>query len=1153
MATPKEVGHRTESVAPILNTLIEAIKNTTNETDRNTQVKNAVETTKRITPNQEDIEISQAQLDTKSIENSGVWIGHNTDFIDRYGYKKSADSVVQLEQSKAMLKAVFPVGNPDWLISNPDSIQHCAEAAEFISRVSLLPERLRENPYVLYKETMKFSASLEWSSMTIEAQKEAHRVLDNAMRKYLELRYKNEISTEFGIADNMLRSLTQSSVETEKTPIFYVENEEVKKIPKGAGVSKTLHEQLTELQKQVQMDSPLDRDQVQLAKTLENLKRDYGQDNVALYVAKFRRLQQVAQEAREEGREKSFSTISLRENAMDELLKGGRDAEWAIEEHLQLIEMATKKFPSGPIGQALHHKIELMAAYFSDHQYKEDLLEYAAKKFPKNQAAQKEFVDNATGQILELQEKIESRMAALVTYGHIKLTGDPKKVSESLLNLGTRGVNKILSENGGINEQVYNRYINLMKLGRFNKDTHKLEPYTGETLFELRRRIKEEIKADIDLYDGQYQSYWEGRHTLKDNDNAIDSIIRQTEVVVAITQQDIVAILQAPGPAERGRKPGDFLGSSSFLSMNTTERFLSAMNVDAYAFEKWGKLTDYPKYMWRRMCEMAAKGSEHHEAAIAKRLNGIQQGDNDNFIALVKEVFGSKDNMKAILSLEHKANPKFIRSLDHSPEEYNQVTMKELEQEMRVQEGKKIVTGMLEAYDNFSSGWRIKQYLIQLNRMYGIEAPDGQEEAKQYLYGPHHLGLGMQLRLAGYDLIHAESETKRHEYKDTVQKILKNEIAQYRPQAIIEFLYSNKDTDAMAKFQSMVSGGKLTKARLGEGVQEDITHIDQFYHFINRRFIAINDALADKGLPPINYAIGVTAEQMTVVEKVCAVTKINAAAYLDVMKEATVFSGNQDNLNKLTETRYDHIYSRTQWVDDLRTRYLENPDTAPGSRTKEKYEASGKTTRNIRLSETFVEDGSGGGDQLPRSWNDMNTALEALNELTACLTHDKKQFFEHIPKIYELVGQYSGYKPAAARASIYLLAGFGESAATDEELNLFMLNGADNSSVAKRLVGDKGLSLSPGELLEITEEFEGLLKSKLHGLAPHLAEEAEKYIGTRWKWAPEWIGEVGHHLPAWGDRAKIALILIGLLIISQAAKEAQKELSGGQTSGGKSH
>jgi hypothetical protein len=269
------------------------------------------------------------------------------------------------------------------------------------------------------------------------------------------------------------------------------------------------------------------------------------------------------------------------------------------------------------------------------------------------------------------------------------------------------------------------------------------------------------------------------------------------------------------------------------------------------------------------------------------------------------------------------------------------------------------------------------------------------------------------------------------------------------------------------------------------------------------------------------------------------------------MKELTTFAGDENNYKKLTETRYYHIYHRTQWVDDLRTRHLENPDIAPGSRTKEKYDASGKTIPNIKLSETFVEDGSGGGDQFPRAWGDLGVALETLDALTLALTHDKKQFFENVKKVYEGVGRYSGYKPAGARAAIYMLSGFGEAAATDKEINLLMLNGIDNSSVAKRLVGDKGLSLSPGELLEVTEEFEGLLMSKLHGLAPHLAEEAEKFIGIRWGWVPDWMGEVGHHLPAWGDRAKIAIILIGLLILTQAVKEGEKELSGGQ--GGKQH
>lgn len=1166
MATTRETENRSEPVTPILNTLIEAIKNATSDTERDDKVKKAVEDTRKITPNQEDLEISQAQLTTKNIEDTGKWVGHtdNAEFVNKYAYVKSGEYAKQLEQSKAMLKAVFPVGNPDWLIASPDSIQHCAEAAEFVSRVSLLPQKLRENPDVLYRETMRYSASLEWGTMTIDAQKEAHHVLDNAMRKYLELRYQNEISVDEKIAEKMLQSLTQSSSETGKTPVFYVENEEIKNIPKPAKASITLHEQLAELQKQVKMDDALLHDKVQLAKTIAELKRDYGEDAVVLYVAKLRHMQstetvvqKIERDEEYEGRrEKYWTNLGIHEADMAPTWVNEKEAKWAIEEILQKIESTSTKYPTGLVIESLENNTRNLMGYFASKDYKQHLTEFAERQWPGQQEKIQEHVDNMLKQVPEIQEKIKNRMGALITYGHITLKGDPKTISESLLQLGTRGVNFILAENNGINERVYNRYVSLMKLGRFNPQTHKEEPYGAETLFELRRRIKDEIKDDIDLYNEQYQSCWGETHKL--DAMAIDSIVRQTEVVVKITQQDLVAVLGAPGPGKREQKYGDYVASSSFLSMNTAERFLSAMDVDSYAFEKWNKLTDYPLYMWRRMCEMAAKGSEQYKAAIAERLNGVQQGD-EKFKALATEAFGSKEKMAGILELEHKANPGAIRLPGeyHAPKTFSELSMKELKRELTIQEGKKVVTEILEAYDDLSSGWRIKQYLIQLNRMYGTEAPPisdtvtSKDLEKEFLYGPHHLGLGMQLRLAGYDLIHAENEGSRKHSEIKVQRILKDEIAQYRPQATFEFLHTNHDKEAAKTFDNMKSGKKLTRERLGEGIGEDITHIDQFYHYISRRFVTINDMLADRGLSPINYAMGPTKEQMEVVEKVCAVTKVKASSYIDVMKELTTFAGDENNYKKMTETPYYQIYHRTQWIDDLRTRYLENPDTAPGSRTKEKYDASGKTIQNIKLSETFVEDGSGGGDQHPRAWGDLGVAIETLDALTDGLTHDKKQFFENVIKVYKGVGRYSGYKPAGARAAIYMLSGFGEAAATDKEINLLMLNSIENSSVAKRLVGDKGLSLSPGELLEVTEEFEGLLMSKLHGLAPHLAEEAEKFIGIRWGWVPDWMGEVGHHLPAWGDRAKIAIILIGLLILTQAIKEGEKELSGGQ--GGKQH
>lgn len=1136
--TPEAEGGP-EPISSLLDHMVEAIKKATNDTERATAVDTTSKRLDKLTKDQIDIEIDEADRVTKNIEKNGKWVGKNTEFTNKQAYKNSGDPVKELESSKALLKATFNKSNPTWLASGAEEIQHCSQAAEFVSRVSLLPASLRDNPDILYKEAMRYSASVPWGTMTIEAEKEANRILDRAMKQIRLQRNEGAISSEQGVTERMLQTLTQSSIDTGKTPVFYVGDEMVKTATKDGRIiiGKELDSELVELQKQIRDDDALIHDPVQLSKTIQRLKDEFGQDNVSLYVAKLRHMTQTETTVRNDARnEKYWSNLGLHEVSMIPTWQDEKELRWGIERLLQEQERLTRHYPNGEVVESIQQHTKLIMGYLGSDDYIKDLTEYAMEKFNGDAEEVRKHVFKMRNELPKLQEKIQARGGAAVTYGHIKLAGDPETIAKSILPYGTRGINLILSENGGINEMVYNRYINLMKLGRFNPD-HKLEAYTGTTLKELRQRLKKEINEDMGLFDKKYHKCWGGDRHL--DDPAIDAVIRQVEVVVAISQQDLVAVLDAPGPAERGRKVGDFIASSSFLSMNTGERFLSAMDVDAYAFEKWGKLTDYPLYMWRRMCEMAAKGDPIRRAAIKEMLKGVKQGDK-RFMELAEEAFGNKEKMAKILELEYKANNRFLQK---SPKTFDQLTMKDLENELVVQEGKKIVTEILEAYDDFSSGWRIKEYLIQINKMYGIQAPEG-EAAEAYLFGPHHLGLGMQLRLAGYDLIHAETEGKREHHAKTVQKVLRNEIAQYRPQAIMEFLYTNHDEKAMDEFQKMVNGGKLTRARLGEGVKEDITHIDQYYHYISRRFISINDALADKGLPPINYTVGPSPEQLAVVNEICSVTKVNTAAYLDVMKEATSFAGKEENIKKLTETRYDHIYHRTRWVDDLRMRHLENPDFAPGSRTKKEYDDSHGTITHIPLSEVFVEGGSGGGDQHPRAWNDLGVALSAMDALTAALTHDKKQFFENVKKVYDAVGRYSGYKPSAARAAIYMLGGFGEAAATDPVTNVFMLNALENTSPARRLVGDKGLSNSPGENLELAEEMEGVLIGKLHNLAPHLAEEAEKFIGVRWGWTPDQLGELGHHLPAWADRAKIAIILAGLLLVAQSAKTIDEEASG---------
>ncbi len=1150
--TPESEGGP-EPISPILDKIIETIKNASDDAARTAAVEKGSKSLQAINKDQIDIEINQSQQATKNIEKTKEWVGKNTEFVGKNAYKQASNAAKELEQSKAMLKATFAKSNPTWLASDANEIQHCAQAAEFVSRVAILPESLRNNPDVLYKEAMRYSASVPWGTMTIEAEKEANIILDRAMKKIRLQRNEGAISSEQGVTERMLQSLTQSSLDTGKTPVFYVGDAQVKDLKRPTGkinngvpemeeIGKKLDAELRELQKQIQDDDALLHDSNQIQKTIQRLKDNFGQDNVSLYVAKLRHMTQTETVVRNTTRtleqEKYWTNLGLHEADMEPTWKSKEEARWQIETMLQEIETTSTKNPSGMVIESLENRTRNLMGYFASADYKNHITEYAQQTFGLDHPELVEaHVRGLLEQIPDLQEKIKNRMGALITYGQIKLGGDPKEISKSLLYLGTKGLNYCLSENNGITERVYNRYTSLMKLGRYDSVTHQEVPYTTETLYQLRERVRNEILHDHGLYETQYKTCWGETHEF--DKKAIDSIIRQAEVAVAITQQDLVALREAPGPAKRGVRSGDILASSSFLSMSTAERFLSAMDVDSYAFEKWGKLTEYPQYVWRRMCELAALSSDRHKTSVMRMLDGVKQGD-PKFLKLAEQAFGSEGKMTTLLTLEKKANP--IKHIGKTPKSFSELSMRDLKNELTIQEGKKIVTEILEAYDDFSSGWRIKQYLIQLNRMYGIDAPSlpGHELEEQYLFGPHHLGLGMQLRLAGYDLIHAESKGAQQKAGEKVKRVLRDEIALYRPQATFEFLETNADKDATQLFEDMISQGKLKGARLGG---EDVTHVDQFYHYISRNFVSINDTLADVGLGPINYAAGPTKEQMAVVKKVCGVTNCNSEAYLETMKELSLFAQKEQNITKLVQTDYYHIYHRTKWVDDLRNRYLENPDTAPGSRTKAEYDEKGIV--HIKLSETFVEDGTGGGDQLPRAWSDLGVALESLDALTAAITtYDKKEFFKQVKTVFEGVGRYSGYKPAAARAAIYMLGGFGEAAATDELLNVIMVNSFENTSPMKRLIGDKGVSNSPGKNLELTEEFEGLLMGKLHNLAPHLAEEAEKFIGIRWGWVPDQFGEIGHHLPAWADRVKIAFILAGLLVVAQGVKTVEEEASG---------
>lgn len=1047
---------------------------------------------------------------------------------------------------------------PSWLIQGEDDVQYSPNAAIFVERIALLPPELQNDPFVLYEEVARFSASLPYG-MTKEARIETRQIIIKTIDRIMVLRQEHP-DTGFPLKQQeLLATLTELGMGGVPTPPeLYDPNVDLQQQKGEQQTRKNLRAYIAGSQQRMKMFwNQGSGDSMQELRELESIEQDlihgsaptvdpksgkivaavFDGTEVDEFLHRIRDRKMVLQDditalrqqqRKDMDQERGFSTFILSPEIVKALC--GDDYEWAVEAAIRKQEALSPLLPNTEGAEAVQQQVRQMVQYFTSEQYLSDVLEGMRKRtktpgdrfYGKDEAfVQKEF-ELRKSDIKKLSDKIHHRLTAQIVYGLIKGSGDAKKVSETLTYFGSAGFSVLQSENGGCNAVASMRLYELTREARFDEKGRE-RPLTPEIMRGVKEKLRLEIKEERDFYEELYKTRWSSDF----DDSAIDSIIHQSEILLAISQRDIIARLDGPGPADR-------IGSSSFLSGSTIEKLLSAFDISKYSNEKWAKLSPFQIKVWRNVCEHAAQASGRDKLVVDKRLLGVQPGTPE-FKQLMIEVFGADKNgepnmgkVKRILEIERKAQGGF-KGRKAIPTKWEQMDVSDLRQQMVVKEGEKIVTELLSAYDDFSSGWRITEYLNQLDSMYDYS---------------EHLALGMRLRKKGDDFIRAETKESREVAVKEVKKMLSEEIALYRPQAMFEWLFQEKDLKAQEHFTLMKTNGLLTKDKLG--ISEDISRVDQLYGFISKRFMRINDVLAFKGLPPIDYSqtTPISSEQMAIIEKVCSVT--GRDGYLEVMKDLSGFVHSSETIDTLVQPQFYSIYKRTKWTDDVRMQYLDIPDEAPGSKTKEDFDKTG--IRHIRLAERFTDAGNGGeggGDQFTRAWNDLALALQAADILYASLSPNVEEFGKKMKELFDTVALYAGKEPAAARAVIFMIAGFGKTVKTDTVMNFLMASGWDDSSEAKRMLNGEAPSLSIGELLQFLEKIELQLDS-LESLAPELAKEAEVFMGVRWGFMKNASSELGRHAPVWAHRLEIAFLISSLLVLTLAGKEAGEELEGGK-------
>ncbi|MCX6791687.1 MAG: hypothetical protein NT149_01465 [Candidatus Gottesmanbacteria bacterium] len=94
--------------------------------------------------------------------------------------KYPAVTLPDAKEHLTYIKKVFDRDPPAWIKTD---IQECAQAAEFIARVTQLPPELQNDPNVLYLELAKFNKSMNWSEVPLESRKEARIVQDKVLEQ----------------------------------------------------------------------------------------------------------------------------------------------------------------------------------------------------------------------------------------------------------------------------------------------------------------------------------------------------------------------------------------------------------------------------------------------------------------------------------------------------------------------------------------------------------------------------------------------------------------------------------------------------------------------------------------------------------------------------------------------------------------------------------------------------------------------------------------------------------------------------------------------------------------------------------------------------------------------------------------------------------
>ncbi len=758
-----------------------------------------------------------------------------------------------------------------------------------------------------------------------------------------------------------------------------------------------------------------------------------------------------------------------------------------------------------------------------------------------------QFVEQRMRDLEEVKDILNYRMGVMYSSYIISKTGDPESAKKILSGVGTKGMHHVLSQEGGMVDVVYQKYIEMLNEARRDKDG-KLRRITAYTYKEVNEKLKNELLQEAELYNDMYRNTFgkgndplnkilpeneieERNNKRKIKESDVESLMLLAEDVAVISQRDLLPLLRARKPLPIDQEPSSFIRDSN-------EMLIESMDLIRH-MERYMRLNPGKKAMLRQASLMAANSTGigrdvDHQIHEYMSRQGISKGSPEALEFLQEYFNENPGNLESFYSVDMKTGSR--RSEKDIPKRWEDVSNDDLFYAIKTKVGESVLGGFPGHNDYFSSTWRIAEYIKQADQMYG----QGEGHARG-------IAMGMRLRMAGADFLGAESHDDHHKAEHKIHDMW-HEIAEFRPQTILDVMIDGKSKDAVEQFNIWRANGVFNGIKGVNG--EPVQNASQLVEALSRRYRIINEKLAFNGVSPINYEHGhLNERQQAVVDEVTlALGDESSASFLNTMKEIGEWGSKQSH--ELTQIQYRDIYKTTLFLDDARIKELDNPLTALGSNTWGQNPSSAEI---LNISSRFARKGLGEHDVLVRSWGDAILGKEVPQMVFKALDPDKKKHLAAIESLLNVIPNLGGEKPLY-RGAMYLSGGYMKLGTVKPLYDWLFLETAQKSAPMKEWFGPHAEVLGLGERHEMASDLALLLGGLPDDVAKESAEWFEDYLGL--KRAVTRDGKV-IRFSSWPYRiykARLAaLVIAGIIATAATAQAVQGITSSDDVKGGGGH